>query len=240
MEDQSTEDSTQNIVGTANEAPVEIENIGCMALLDTGSQVTTLSESFYLRHFGSYPLNECRSLLRLESAGGQIIPYRGFFVACVRIDGMEDLDIPILVVEDTAYNSSVPFLIGTNVLSRLKVQSAGKPHSNLTLAIQAVLLAERHLSRSRGVYGTVYQDEDCIIPSGEVHTVCGNIRVSVPISSDFALLSTDGLDTELTVTPTLMRLSTDVRRVNVEVINSKTSPIFLQKGDIIAQFSRHL
>lgn len=35
----------------------------------------------------------------------------------------------------------------------------------------------------------LYQGEYCIIPSGEVRTICGNIRVSVPISSDVALLS---------------------------------------------------
>lgn len=113
MEDQCTDDPIQRLIGSANEARVEIEDIGCMALLDTESQVTTLSESFYTKHFSSIPLKDCWSLLRIESAGGQSIPYRGYFVASVRIEGIEDMDVPILVVEDTIYHSSVPFLVGT-------------------------------------------------------------------------------------------------------------------------------
>ena len=58
MEDQCTDDPIQRLIGSANEARVEIEDIGCMALLDTGSQVTTLSESFYTKHFSSIPVKD--------------------------------------------------------------------------------------------------------------------------------------------------------------------------------------
>ena len=223
------------IIEAANEAPVEIENVSCMALIDTGSQVTTLALSFYAEHFNSFPLVDCSHLLRIEGAGGQAIPYRGYFIASVHIEGVDMNDVPILVVEDTEYNQSVPVLIGTNVLRRLSVLSDIKLHPNVKLALQAVHLEERHVSRSNGVYGTVYLDDSCTIGSGEVHTVCGKVRVTVPIPADVGLLTSEGMGNGLSVTPSLLKISTYVRHVNVEVINTEKHSIRLEKGIALAQ-----
>ena len=104
-------DQSENLVGTANEARVLLENVRCNALLDTGSQVSTLAESFYRKHFSHLPLEDCSLLLRIEGAGGHTIPYLGYFVVTVQLNGTAAVDVPVLVVHDTEYHSSVPFLL---------------------------------------------------------------------------------------------------------------------------------
>ena len=59
-------------------ACVIIEEQTCNCLLDTGSQVTTVSQSFYednLPNLEIHPLNE---LLEVEAANCQTVPYSGF------------------------------------------------------------------------------------------------------------------------------------------------------------------
>ena len=36
----------QDIIGSANESPALVNNVSCTCLVDTGSQVTTISQSF--------------------------------------------------------------------------------------------------------------------------------------------------------------------------------------------------
>ena len=166
-------DPSENIIGAANEARVLLENIWCNALLDTGSQVSTLAESFYRKHFIHLSLEDCSSLLRIEGAGGHTIPYLGYFVAMVQLNGTAAVDVPVLVVQDTEYHSSVPFLLGTNVLRHLEVTTDARLHRSVALAIQAVKLADKHLDRSQGIFGTVYLADDCLLQPGEVRTMCG-------------------------------------------------------------------
>ena len=40
----------EHLVGEANECNAFVDEHSCRALLDTGSQVTSISESFYRRH----------------------------------------------------------------------------------------------------------------------------------------------------------------------------------------------
>ena len=110
-----------NLVGPALETPVGVNGTSAVALVDTGSQVSTLSHSFYKRHCSSFPLVSCSSLLNVEGADGNRIPYFGFFECNITLPlhGVDDfsLCVPVLVVPDTPYNASVPFLMGTNYLS---------------------------------------------------------------------------------------------------------------------------
>ena len=63
--------------------------------------MTTLALSFYAEYYNSFPLVDCSHLLQIESASGQAIPYRGYFIASIHIEGVDMIDVPILVVEDT-------------------------------------------------------------------------------------------------------------------------------------------
>ena len=92
------------LIGEAFEMETRIEHETCMALQDTGSQVTTVSNAFYTTRLSHLPLYPCEGLVKLEGAGGESIPYNGYVIASIQLDGFEPLDIPVLVVREINLN----------------------------------------------------------------------------------------------------------------------------------------
>ena len=145
------------LVGQANEVPVDVDSNRCMALVDTGSQVTTVALHFYEKYLHPIPLHSCNGLVRVEGAAGDTIPYAGYLITSVKLSGHKSVDIPVLVVDNTVYNKDVPMIIGTNLLSRLEVDSSsGEVHARVQMARRSLELVDRHLKETHGTYGTVY------------------------------------------------------------------------------------
>lgn len=110
----------EGLIGTKCTAQILIDGIPITCLLDTGSQVTTIPESFYKTHLSNHHLKPLNDLLEVEGANGQAVPYLGYV----------NLDIPLpsdflgtpmdvatvaLVVPDLQTHQ--PFiLVGTNTL----------------------------------------------------------------------------------------------------------------------------
>lgn len=70
---QTSEDELLNgLVGPRSVAVVNIENVQCQAILDSGSQVTTISKSFHDTYLSSLAILPLRDILEVEGAGGQI------------------------------------------------------------------------------------------------------------------------------------------------------------------------
>ena len=179
-----------SLIGDANEVPAVVEGLKCMALVDTGSQVTTISDSFYQCHLSHAPLQSCQGLVRLESATGEGIPYTGYLIVSLHLNGTKPIEVPVLVVHNTSYNHSVPLLIGTNVLSRLEVSSSdGKLHANVHMAIKTTQLVTRHLEKSGGTYDTMYAADDCDIRPGELIPICAIVCITVPVAQSVAMVS---------------------------------------------------
>ena len=65
------------LVGPACETDSTVHCLPCRALLDSGSQVTTISRTFYRNHVSSFaPLEPVRDgMLNVEGAGGQQVMY---------------------------------------------------------------------------------------------------------------------------------------------------------------------
>lgn len=100
-----------------------IQGIPTQSLIDTGSAVSTVSRKFYETHLSDIPLQSVDKLLTLECADGTVLPYHGFIVCELQIDGISDkpetCTCLFLVVNQTNYHETVPVLIGTNILSTL-------------------------------------------------------------------------------------------------------------------------
>ena len=62
--------------------------------------------------------------LRVQSANGDILPYKGYIEAEISVPFLSNstFSIPLLVVSDTEYNSKVPTIVGTNVIRLCKNQ----------------------------------------------------------------------------------------------------------------------
>ena len=95
---------------------VKLGGVAVRCLVDTGSQVTTVTEQFYRQHLQQHVLKDGGAWLTIRAADGLIIPYLGYFEADVEICGKVLSSRGILVVKDSHSRRA---LLGMNVLAGL-------------------------------------------------------------------------------------------------------------------------
>ena len=109
------------LVGPEMESQVSIEGHVCPCLLDTGSQVSTISENFYADKLSHVPLRSIETLLDIRGANGHSIPYLGFIEVNMELVGhgesLGQCPVLALIVPHTSYHDRVPVLIGTNIIN---------------------------------------------------------------------------------------------------------------------------
>lgn len=71
------------LVGPCNEGVVEVDGEVCKALIDSGSQVTTITDEFWGRHPILCSKKVQPSEIPIECAAGQPVPYVG--VLCINL-----------------------------------------------------------------------------------------------------------------------------------------------------------
>ena len=145
------------LIGEPNESSMMINNVQCRSLIDTGSTVSTLSETLYKSL--NVPIHSLDSmLLNVEGATGHLLPYLGYVDVAINIPSLEmnNEHCLLLVVPDTSYNSDVPVIIGTNILYPLKTNVDHKvislsDNTPWNRAFQCLALQDRQLSRNEGM-----------------------------------------------------------------------------------------
>ena len=108
------------VVGKANEVSLTVHEQPVIALLDTGSMVSTMSASLSLK------VQPLEHLLTVEAAGGHKLSYLGYVevdITCADIN-IFDLSVIMLIVPNTKYHDKVPVLLGTNILGLLTDRQA--------------------------------------------------------------------------------------------------------------------
>ncbi len=118
-----TNAKTVQLVGSANEAEVQVGQSTCLALVDSGSQVSTVAKWYFDEHMHT-PMEEIDEFLNVEGAGGNQL---GYLVVAETSLGVPEtvlgksvtLEVPFRAVNDTDYNSRAPVIIGTNVINLL-------------------------------------------------------------------------------------------------------------------------
>ena len=114
------------LLGDLNTSEIEICVVKCKSLIDTGSSMTTMSQSLYDQ------LTEKPKLLGFEdfkldirAAGGSTVPYSGYIWAEIHVPFLHgrSLWIPVLIVQGKQYPGQVPVIIGTNAIARFRALS---------------------------------------------------------------------------------------------------------------------
>ena len=72
-------------VGDVNEAKITTNNIDTIALLDTGSGVSLVSENVYKDNLFDSEIEPLKEVLNIECADGQQLPYLGCIEAEITI-----------------------------------------------------------------------------------------------------------------------------------------------------------
>lgn len=107
----------RQLIGEKCTAVVQVFGKDCNCLLDTGSQVTTVAQSFYNTNLFDQPIHPISQLLAVEGANGQLVPYLGYVEVCIKfpkefIYSEPEIHTLALVVPDVSSSSEVPLLIG--------------------------------------------------------------------------------------------------------------------------------
>ena len=84
---------------------IEVNGVKCWALIDTGSVVSSISETFYKQHCEHLPLQSVDSIcdLKLIGATGTEIDVLGFIEVDVKLPALQDT-MPVLM---TIFRSSL-------------------------------------------------------------------------------------------------------------------------------------
>ena len=127
------------LIGRANEEQIMINGHPVTALLDTGNQVTHISEAFcHANNFQIHPLDK---LVEIERTGGDLIKYIGYTEATLILPlGIHSFETEalLLVLPSTDYQQRVPVAIGTTITDMV-VEYIGKfKPENLSKSWKAV------------------------------------------------------------------------------------------------------
>ncbi|CAI5676583.1 unnamed protein product [Oreochromis niloticus] len=120
----------EGLVGPPSKTCVKVDGVPCTALLDSGSQVTIIFDSWYSKHLSHVPL---RSVAGLDiwglSESETSYPYRGYIQ--VELGFLEETQekvetIPVLALVCPRCSDTIPVLVGTNVHKIKPVSATGK------------------------------------------------------------------------------------------------------------------
>lgn len=122
----------KGLVGSKSTANIKVNGVECNSLLDTGSQVTTVSQSFYNQHLSDQTIYSISDILEI-GANGQTVPYAGYAHLTVQfpeefISSQPEIETPALIVPDVRSNSDIPVSVGTNTLDPLYEQFLSESH----------------------------------------------------------------------------------------------------------------
>lgn len=110
-------DFLNKAVGECPRVQVTVGGVPIECLLDTGSQVSTISESVFNKCFkplGVIPRDV--SYLRLTAANGLDLPYVGCMETDIELFGKTLVNQAVFVVKDSTCANSLPGILGMNVL----------------------------------------------------------------------------------------------------------------------------
>lgn len=104
------------LVGPRNKGQVGVNGMECRALIDSGSQITSITHKYWRSHPVLHRQKLQPSRAHIEGAAGQSVSCHGVLRIDLKVFGREFKNVPAFVVTDSEYRSSVPLLVGTNVL----------------------------------------------------------------------------------------------------------------------------
>ena len=235
----SSSDSTlSKLLGRPNITSVKVNDKLCMALIDSGAEVSTVPESMV-------PVSDIQVLdvdLTVNAAGNHKLPYVG--IAEIELNLRPNLDdnnhcsvILALVVPDQYCDSDFSVVIGTKLIRdysnhQNRLKSEGYVDKSLPEAWKLAFEALHMVDANNGVLGMVKSTKVEVIPPGSrkvIHGLCRLNKHSVSIGSNQLALtevvSKSTLSGGLLVTSSLVQVnnpSVSTCRVNVEVQNHST------------------
>jgi len=254
--ERSTSDTEKDpqLVGDVNEVSINIDNIRTTALLDTGSCVSIISETFYKENLSEIELEPLKEMINIECADGQQLPYLGCIEATISIETGLEKAIPkqclFLIAPDTKYSSRTPIILGTNILKTLlqdcknnfgeQFLQKANLHTPWFLSFRCLVVREKTLRRNKNCLAILRCDTEQKITLGPNETKHIPVKADrkLPYSEAHALVS-ETEDTSLPefidIGPTLVTYDVKKNEYVVEVSNITYNTVTIAPRAIIAE-----
>ena len=106
-------DPLLRLIRKANETEVKLDKTEVRALVDSGSQISTVTEK--LAKLMGWKIKSLKNILDIEGTGGVRVKYKGYVEALLEIPQVKNFEEPSLfvVISDSEYGKQVPVQIGT-------------------------------------------------------------------------------------------------------------------------------
>ena len=167
-------DPLVRLIGEPNETPVIIENSKVKGLVDSGAQISSISDKF--AKLLELQVHSLETLLDLEPTGGGSVPYDGYVEVRMQVPGIAafDLDVLMLVIPESEYSKRVPITISTlhideilNLIMDEEIRQADKSWQRGIIA-RKITIKTAQLKENKDVLDKV---------SGQVKLTC---NVTIP------------------------------------------------------------
>ena len=241
------------LVGEPSIGRTIIEGHPCSVLMDSGSTVTLVFESWYSKYLSHLPIHPISSL-SLWGLSQSSYPYKGYIVMEVSfLDDGEEAEtktVLALVCPDPCGPDQAPVIIGTNARRFHCIPTREHTSVSNNRAQTWRVQAESHQSALRGIYSDWAEDEVgqvkwagpgplTIPPGGERQAIC---RATVREAYSPGVLMVDApakLPTGVALSPCVL-LPADLDSGNVPVLlrNESLKMKSIPKGAVIARIQR--
>ena len=136
-------DPLGRLVGEVNESKVIVEGQETRALLDSGSQLSSISWS-WVKKLNLEP-KQLQSILRIEGSGGLEVPYLGYVEVQLEIPEVRAFNhnVLLLIVPDSAHMQYTPITLGTLHIDMAIKLATRKELESLNKQWQRSLIAMR-------------------------------------------------------------------------------------------------
>ncbi|XP_013856495.1 uncharacterized protein LOC106512418, partial [Austrofundulus limnaeus] len=216
-------------------------------LVDTGSMVSTVSESFFRQHMESWGLEHLQSChwLELRAANGLKIPYVGYLELDVQLCGKLIPNCGVLVVQDPCGElpAKVPGVLGMNVIRKCYQELFGL-HGVAWSSVSGVSEAPQSVMRALQQCQSAYSQEPhspgrvkvrgkkgCRIPGGVMKIVAATCSDGYSGSTALFEPLESGLPSGLLASPALVPVIRGT--VYVPIINVGLTEVVLYPRTVV-------
>ena len=230
-------ETSSKLVGPINEVCIKVEGHPTTGLLDTGSQVSCISESFLKAHLAHLEVKPLDYILKVRGVNGSLLPYLGYVEADVKFQetvlSNTCLSALFLVTEDTSFSYKCPVLLGTNIVSSCLDMQEDIEKDQLPNAWKTAFrcMVDQFNRDSIGV-DLHLSCAQTVEPGSSCWIECQHL--GLPWSDDTSIIiEENNLPSGLLATPTVHLASSIADKVPVHVVNVSTKSVTIPPNNTI-------
>ena len=237
-------DPLVRLIGEANETDIIIENERVKGLIDSGAQVSSISDTFASKL--GLKIKQLDTLLDLEPTGGGQVPYNGYVELRMWVPNVRafDLDVLMLVIPESEYSQRVPITIGTihideiiDLITDQELKSASHQWQHGIIS-RKVVIKQMQLKENKDVLAQVKGDvkltRKVVIPPLETINVSGLTNINKHSKCVNIITEPREDDDEFTV-PCYSYMRPGSKWTVVAFCNLSEKPQVLNKGTVVAK-----